>query len=76
MNDLIPWLIGLAVLVAVVGALRFDALRWLWAQWLRLSARPSMQPPTGQPVQNPAPSPSIQEAQAHKPDFHRSGRRH
>ncbi|MCE4555683.1 hypothetical protein [Pelomonas cellulosilytica] len=74
----LTWLLLiLAVALAALGALRFDVLV---ARWRELMG----QPPAGQaPPVTPAAQPTPQgtgahahAAPVHKPDFHRSGRRH
>lgn len=75
----LTWLLLiLAVALIALGALRFDVLV---ARWRELVGRPpgagtplppdpAIEPPPGNPGPNPHAAPP------HKPDFHRSGRRH
>lgn len=73
----LTWLLLiLAVALIALGALRFDVLV---ARWRELTGRPRN--PAGLPpaaAERTAGNPGLHPhaAPAHKPDFHRSGRRH
>lgn len=75
----LTWLLLiLAVALIALGALRFDMLVARWRELMGRPRNPGEAPPAGPAVErlpgNPGPHPHA--APAHKPDFHRSGRRH
>jgi hypothetical protein len=78
MTDLSFYGLWAAVILAIIGVLRFDLLQMLWRESLRLFARSS---PPGQPVETSWTLPDSQPPAApdqqhkHRPAFHRSGRR-
>lgn len=70
----------LVLVLAVLGALRLDLLGLLWREWLKLGTRPAEAPGAesdghGPYVMARARSRHHDAAQAHKPVYHRSGRR-
>ncbi len=80
MPELSTLLILAAVVIAVVGALRFDLFGLIWREWLKLAAPKPEAPP--RPPGAHGPYHPSQGAQGHgatppaKPEIHRSGRRH
>lgn len=78
MADLSTLLILLALLLALVGALRLDLLRLAvknLLQTLTPEAKPLRDDP-GLKVSPPTEPPRHAQMAGHKPAFHRSGRRH
>lgn len=75
----LTWLLLiLAVALFVLGAMRFDLIA---ARWRELMGRPRNAgdvPPAGPLTEEVPPNTGLHPhtAPAHKPDFHRSGRRH
>lgn len=75
MDPTLTWLLVLvAAALIVFGAVRFDVLAARWRGMFGGSPPPHDAPPS--PRWNPAPGFKPHDAPAHKPAFHRSGRRH
>lgn len=75
----LTWLLLiLAVALFVLGALRFDMLVARWRELMGRSRNAGEVPPADPAVDQPPGNPGLHPhaTPAHKPDFHRSGRRH
>lgn len=79
MSDPASLLLLLVLLLALIGALRFDLMGLIWREWLKLGNKGNALPPADSahgPYQGRSGHlPHRGPATAHKPDFHRSGRR-
>ena len=79
MSDSASLLLLLVLLLALIGALRFDLMGLIWREWLKLGNQGNALPPAdsahgpyqGRTGRMPNRGPSA----VHKPDYHRSGRR-
>ena len=71
----------LVLALAILGALRLDLLGLLWREWLKLGSRPAEAPGAESDGHGPYVVAQARgrhhhdAAQAHKPAYHRSGRR-
>lgn len=72
-------LVLLALIVALVGAIRFDLFGLIWRNWLGMGRpKPDLPPPTAHgPYQAHPGAQGHEQKLAHKPaDLHRRGKRH
>ncbi len=77
-NDLASVLILLALVLAIIGALRLDLLGLIWRECLRLGSQARITPAEDSahgPYRGRIGMTPRRVAAAHKPAFHRSGRR-
>lgn len=75
----LTWLLLiLAVALIALGALRFDVLVARWRELTGRPRSPGEAPPASPAAERVPGNPGLHPhaAPAHKPDFHRSGRRH